>query len=498
MITLDKICALNLVPGKQDQEAIVAGNTRLSWGEFEACTRRLVQHFAGKNYRRVLFLSENRAELLPLFSAFSTLGVSLTGVDYTSSLAQKLHSAQVVRADALVYSAAFAKDAAWLLRERPMDAFCIDSDLRDLPAADVMPTLSATPPCFESIAFTSGTTGLPKAVLRTKGFDARRFRDLIDMFGFDASQVFLATIPFYHVSVVGWARLALSLGGKVVISKVDDAAAMARDLHSERVTALLATPVVLAELLAELQEGKRPADLRFIITGGKHCPQDLKRRALDFFGPIVNEYYGTTETGVNAIATAADLMAYAASAGRLLGGNSVAILDDNNLPVSEGKTGRVAVHSYQNMDGYLNGPSANTVTIAGTTYLVTADFGYLRGNRVFLVNRTFAEATSLDLYGIEDKVRQIPGIKDVFSVSLGQRSVNVFIATDKHAWPQDIGARLGHLADAFAGIEIKAIYVERIPYSLSGKVRTSELILSGKGGRNRCAKHPSGRSGNGS
>jgi acyl-CoA synthetase (AMP-forming)/AMP-acid ligase II len=481
MIKLDKICALNLVRGRQDQEAIVAATTRCTWGEFETWTRRLVQHFAGKNYRRVLFLSENRVELVPLFSAFSTLGVSFTGVDYTSSLAQKLHCAQVIGADALVYSAAFAKDAAWLLEQRPMAAFCIDSDLSDLPAADVMPTSSVPPPPFESIAFTSGTTGFPKAVQRTKGFDARRFADVIDMFGFDASQVFLATIPFYHVSVVGWARLALSLGGKVVISKVDDAAAMARDLHSERVTALLATPVVLAQLLAELQEGKRPADLGFIITGGKHCPQDLKRRALDFFGPIVNEYYGTTETGVNAIATADDLLAYPASAGRLLGGNSIAILDDNNRPVPEGKTGRVAIHSYQNMDGYLNGPSANTVTIAGNTHLITADFGYLRGNRVFLVNRTFAQATSLDLYGIEDKVRQIPGINDVFSVSLGQRSVNVFIARDKRARPHEVGARLGSLAETFAGIEIKAIYVDRIPYSLSGKVRTGELIQAACG-----------------
>jgi acyl-CoA synthetase (AMP-forming)/AMP-acid ligase II len=476
MIPLAKIRTLNLIPGQRDQEAIVAGSTRLTWGELEAWTRKLVQHFGGKNYRRVLFLSENRAELVPLFSAFSTLSVSFIGIDYTASPAQKLHCAQVVGADALVYSAAFAQEAAWLLEQRPMDSFCLDTDFSAVPAVDGLPTVPANPPPFVSIAFTSGTTGFPKAVCRTKSFDAKRFADLIDLFGFDGSQVFLATIPFYHVSVVGWARLTLSLGGKLVLSPVEDAAALARDLRTERVTALLATPVVLADLLAELQKGGKPADLTFIITGGKHCPHDLKQRALAFFGPIVNEYYGTTETGVNAIATAADLLAHPASSGQLLDGNAIVILDENRLPLPEGQTGRVAIHSYQNMDHYLNGTPADTVLIDGKTYVVTADFGYLQGGRIFLVNRTFAQATKLDLYGLEDRVRQIPGVKDVFSVSLGQRAIKLFIAPEQHTRVQDLGVRLSSLAEELAGIAIQTAYVERIPYSLSGKVRTSELV----------------------
>jgi acyl-CoA synthetase (AMP-forming)/AMP-acid ligase II len=476
MIKLDKISALNRLPGKNDQEAVVAGPARLRWGELEALTRRLVRHFAGKNYRRALFLSENRVELVPLFSAFSTLGVSFTGVDYTAAPAQVLHCAQVVSADALVYSAACAHDAAWLLGRRPMDAFCLDTDQSALPADGGEAPAPAPPSRFESIAFTSGTTGLPKAAYRSKSFDAKRFADLVGMFGFDPSQVFLATIPFYHVSVVGWARLALSLGGKLVISDVEDAAGMARDVRAERVTALLATPVVLGELLDELQQGGRPAGLNFILTGGKHFPGGLRRRALGFFGPIVNEYYGTTETGVNAIATSADLLAHPGSSGRPLDGNAFVILDGDGRPLPDGKVGRVAVHSYQNMDGYLNGPEADTVTLGGKSYLVTADFGYLRRGRIYLVNRTFAQATSLDLYALEDGIRQLPGVKDVFCVSLGQRSVHLFVAGEKHARPQDVGAKLSALAEGLDGVELKATYVERIPYSLSGKVRARELV----------------------
>jgi acyl-CoA synthetase (AMP-forming)/AMP-acid ligase II len=476
MLKLDKITALNLVPGKQDQEAIVAGTARLTWGEFEVRTRQLVQRFAGKNYRRILFLSENRADLVPLFSACSTLGVSLTGADYTASLAQKLHCAEVIGADALVYSTAFAQDAAWLLAHRPMDAYCLDTDLSALAEAAGPMAAPPAPPCFESIAFTSGTTGFPKAVHRTRSFDAKRFADLIDMFGFDASQVFLATIPFYHVSVVGWARLALSLGGKLVIANVEDPADMVRAIRSKRVTALLATPVVLGDLLAELQPGGRPPDLNFIITGGKHFPVDLKQRALVFFGPIVNEYYGTTETGVNAIATAVDLMAHPASSGQLLDDNAVAILGEDRLPLPEGKIGRVAIHSYQNMDGYLNGTAADTVSLAGNTYLVTADVGYVRGQRIFLVNRTFARATRLDLYGLENQVRRLPGIKDVFSMSMSERSVQLFVARDKDARLQDLNARLSVLVGELRGIHVQTTFVDSIPYSLSGKVRTNELM----------------------
>src|SRR5262249_3276144 len=119
----------------------------------------------------------------PLFAAFSTLGVSITGVDYTASLAQKLHCAQVIGPDALVYSAAFAREAAWLRERLPMDGFCLDTDLLALPAEGVA-AVPANAPRFEAIAFTSGTTGLPKAVHRTRSFDARRFADLTRRFGF--------------------------------------------------------------------------------------------------------------------------------------------------------------------------------------------------------------------------------------------------------------------------------------------------------------------------
>jgi acyl-CoA synthetase (AMP-forming)/AMP-acid ligase II len=475
VIKLDKISALNRAPGKAGQEAVVAGPARLTWGELEALTRRLVRHFAGKGYRRVLFLSENRPELVALFAAFSTLGVSFTGVDYTATAAQHLHCAGLIGADALVYSAAFAGQAAGLLGRWPMGSFCLDTDLAALPAADGSAAAPPAPACFESIAFTSGTTGFPKAVHRTRSFDARRFADLVGMFGFDDRQVFLATIPFYHVSVVGWARLTLSLGGKLVLAPVEDAAALATAVRRERVTALLATPVVLGDLLDGLRPGGKPADLDFIITGGKHFPQDLKERSLAFFGPVVHEYYGTTETGVNAIAAPADLADHPASSGRLLDGNAVAILGEDGLQVSDGTVGRVAIHSYQNMDGYLNGPAANRVTLGGDTYLVTADFGYLRRGRIFLVNRTFGRATSLDLYGLEDQVRRLPGVRDVFSVSAGRHAVDLFIAPERHLRPDDLAAPLAALAGRWPGVEIRPAFVGRIPYSLSGKVRAGEL-----------------------
>src|SRR5262249_59979560 len=140
--------ALNQTPGKKDQEAIVAGPTRLTWGAYEALTRRLVKQFAGKGYRRVLFLSENRVELVPVFSAFSTLGVSFTGIDGTASPEQMLHCARVVGADALVSSAAFAKEAAGLLGRRPTSSFCLDADLAALPADDGVPPVPAAPAPF--------------------------------------------------------------------------------------------------------------------------------------------------------------------------------------------------------------------------------------------------------------------------------------------------------------------------------------------------------------
>src|SRR5262249_18538423 len=139
------------------------------------------------------------------------------------------------------------------------------------------------------------------------------------------------------------------------------------------------------------------------------------------------------------------------------------------------EVGRVAIHSYQNMDGYLNGPAADTVTLGGNTYLITADFGYLQGDRIFLVNRTFVAATRLDLYAIEDALRQVPGVRDVFAVSLSSRSVNVFVAGPDGVRAGDVGNTLSPLAGGLRGVRLGATFVGRIPYSLSGRVQVNGL-----------------------
>jgi acyl-CoA synthetase (AMP-forming)/AMP-acid ligase II len=497
MIKLQKINEICQLSGKGDAVAIACGHSSLTWREFQAATENYVRQLSAHRFRRVLFLSENRLELVPLFAACSTLGISLVGADYTLSLEQKLPCARTIGAEALVFAAAFRHEAAQLVARHPMTSLCLDTDLGlqlcDSPGA--LPPLAVH--SFEGISFTSGTTGMPKAAYRTRSFDAKRFADLTALLGFDAQDVFLATIPFYHASVLGWARLFLSLSGKLVLTRVGDIQAMMDDMSKHRVTAMLATPPVVGALVDAWQGEEWACALKFLIAGGKHFPASLKARALAAFGPIVHEYYGTTETGVNAIATPADLLTHPDSCGRLLAGNAALILDDKNNPLPEGAVGRVAICSYQNMDSYLGQANATTVTYQGQTYLVTADIGRLQGNRLFLLNRTFATATGLsnrgtvpsrpggqspfcglNLYALEDRLRGVAGVKDVFAASRRDGSLVVFVARDLPLTESAVATQLAGFTKDLALPAVRVAFVERIPYSPSGKVRIGELNLS--------------------
>ncbi len=477
MLKLGRIIELNSGSSKRADAAIYDGAHTVTWGEYESWVRRLVKHFAGKKHRRVVFLSDNRWELVPMFGAFSTLGASFIGIDYTSGMTQKHHCVKEVEATCIVYSEKYRQDVEQIRQQAAIEAFSLDTDLPQLAPDDgVEPQLPPSPP-FESISFTSGTTGLPKGVYRTKPFDTKRFADLTKMFGFDSSQVFLATIPFYHVSVTGWARMFLNLGGKLVLSDVSSAEVMVKDLMKRGCTSVLATPAVLQALMDELVQWNVRPKVNFVLTGGKVFPMDLKRKTIEYFGKCVTEYYGTTETGVNAIATSDDMLTHPTSAGRLMDGNKIAIIDANGNPLPEGQLGRVAILSYQNMQGYLNGKKADTVVVGGDTYVVTADVGYLQGDRIYLANRAFGNTTKFDLYTLENNLRQLPGVRDVFSIAVSAQKVGIFIAKQKNLGHEHLESQaLPLIRNSLVGSEFDLKFVEKIPYSMSGKVRIEELI----------------------
>ena len=494
MIPLSRI--EEIAASRADLAAIVAGAETLSWRQYADAVRDAAEGLAGAvaldELRTVAFLSHNRAELVVAASAAATLKTTLCGLDYSLSQNALAELLERIEADLLIVSSSFLADRGINVRTLAAGRAVVDLDNRlpgatpyaafaGLAAGRRAPNAPARP--FRAISFTSGTSGTPKPVIRTASFDARRFAYFTARYGFSSADRHLATIPLYHAAGGGWARLFIQLGATLVLAPPDDPLEAAELIRREWITSSTMTPPILSGVLREVARGRArvtPNQLRFVLVGGKHFPAPAKQEALQVLGPVVYEYYGTTETGVNTIAEPADLLTHPASVGRVYDGNRILILDPERKPVPEGIVGSVAIASYMNMDTYLGAP-ANRVQIDGERYLITSEAGYLdEDGRLYLLNRSQG-TDSVNLYALENAIRHIRGVEDVALLrraGAGPVAVDCAVVLKASAGTgaaDEVRARAAEILRRERITLARFEPLDQIPYSPSGKVRAAAL-----------------------
>ena len=101
---------------------------------------------------------------------------------------------------------------------------------------------------------------------------------------------------------------------------------------------------MMVRLLALPHALRREADvssLRHVVHGAAPCPVTVKRRMIDWWGPVIHEYYGSTETGLLTFHDAAEALSKPGTVGRALPGIALQVLDDAGRPQSPGIIGDI-------------------------------------------------------------------------------------------------------------------------------------------------------------
>ena len=155
--------------------------------------------------------------------------------------------------------------------------------------------------------YTSGTTGRPKGVRRQPSTPelqaaaaARRWR-ATGASSADPSIVVLMNGPMYHSAPAAYGMSSARLGLHVVLQPRFDAEDMLRLIDKHRVSHMHIVPTMFVRLLRLPDEVKRRYDLsslRWITHGAAPCAPAVKRQMIEWWGPVINEYYGATETGI--------------------------------------------------------------------------------------------------------------------------------------------------------------------------------------------------------
>lgn len=198
--------------------------------------------------------------------------------------------------------------------------------------------------------YTSGTTGRPKGVRRPlTGADpdsvpaaSTWFFGIFGLAPHDA-HVHLCGSPLYHTAVLNFVAISLQLGHTAVLMDRWDAEDMLRLIERHRVTHSHMVPTQFRRLLALPDDVRAAYDLsslRVMIHGAAPCPLEVKRRMLDWWGPVVTEYYAATEGGGTAI-SGEEWLKKPGSVGLPWPGSTIKILDDEGTELSAGETGTV-------------------------------------------------------------------------------------------------------------------------------------------------------------
>ncbi|MFD5245285.1 acyl-CoA synthetase [Amycolatopsis sp. NPDC058340] len=198
--------------------------------------------------------------------------------------------------------------------------------------------------------YTSGTTGRPKGVRRPlTGADpdsvpaaSTWFFGIFGLAPHDG-HVHLCGSPLYHTAVLNFVAISLQLGHTAVLMDRWDAEEMLRLIDRHRVTHSHMVPTQFRRLLALPDDVRAAYDLsslRVMIHGAAPCPLEVKRRMLDWWGPVVTEYYAATEGGGTAI-SGEEWLKKPGSVGLPWPGSIIKILDDEGTELPAGETGTV-------------------------------------------------------------------------------------------------------------------------------------------------------------
>jgi acyl-CoA synthetase (AMP-forming)/AMP-acid ligase II len=413
-------------------------------------------------------------------------------------------------ADVLFVNTGFAPPqlAAVLERHRP-DVFILDKEfvpavpaelprvlawnqdgsatetLDRLAAGDWAPP-SAPPRPGRLTILTSGTTGVPKAAPRapTVAGTAGLTATMLNRIGLHAGEPMVLCPPLFHGLGLLNAMLALLLGSPLILARKYDARAALASVERNRAGSLVAVPVMLQRMLdlgaAEIARYDLRS-LRAVISGAAALSPALAERFIAQFGGVLYDVYGSSEIGIATIATSADLSEAPGTVGRPCLGSSVRILDDQDLPVGPGVTGRIFVGGGLVFGGYSDGGSR--VVVDGR--MSTGDLGHLdEQGRLFIDGREDDMIVSggENVYPVEVE-DCLTGHRDVADAAVvgvddpefGQRLI-AYVVLERGATvtPEEL---VEHVRTNLARFKAPrdVVLVDELPRNATGKVLRSKL-----------------------
>jgi long-chain acyl-CoA synthetase len=383
----------------------------------------------------VALLTDNTVRAYEVYWAALRSGLYITVVNSHLTAAEAAYIVQDSTARALVASAGLAELAEDIAALTPH----VETKLAyegtvtgfadyDTVLAGASPTPPDNQPRGADLLYSSGTTGRPKGI-RTALPDIQVHESpgavapaVQASYGFDSDTVYLSPGPVYHAAPLRFSAAVQALGGTVVMMRRFDAEAALRAIEKYHVTASQWVPTMFVRMLTLPEPVKARYDLsshHVAIHGAAPCPSDVKRAMIDWWGPIVYEYYSSTEAAGTTSIDTAEWLAKPGSVGRAVVG-TIRICSDDGTLLAPGQVGTVYFERDNVPFSYFNDDDATLATRhpAHPLWATVGDLGYLdEDDYLFLTDRKAFTIISggVNIYPreVEDALALHPAVFDV-------------------------------------------------------------------------------------
>jgi long-chain acyl-CoA synthetase len=386
---------------------IMAGSGEtVTYSEYEARTNRLAHLLRAHGLERLdhyAIFMENNSRYLEACGAGERSGLYYTCINSYLTPDELAYIVNNSESKALITSRAKRDVAMAAIRQCPKVTLCliVDGTGDDGPFEDYATAVARwpdTPIADESLGtpmlYSSGTTGRPKGILRPLPENLPSqplplFDFLVPLWRSRDGMIYLSPAPLYHSAPQAAVSLTIRHGGTAIIMERFDPEAYLGLVEKYRVTHTQLVPTMFSRMLKLPEDTRRRHDLSSLeiaIHAAAPCPVPVKEQMIEWWGPIIHEYYGATEGLGFTACDSREWLAHRGSVGRVLLGD-LHILDENMQACPKGVPGTIWFKTATPFE-YFNDPvkTAEAHSADGTMSTV-GDVGYVDDGYLYLTDR---------------------------------------------------------------------------------------------------------------
>ncbi len=491
-----------------DKPAIILypSGTVVTFGELEARANRLAHHFRKAGLREgdaVAILMENNEHMHAVMWAARRAGLYYVPINTHLTAAEAAYIIDNSNAKAIVGSAALHELCAQLGEHLPGGLpgllLLAGGELEGWQRYPECVAAQPDTPISDEIEgdllqYSSGTTGRPKGIKRELPHvppeDAPGMMSALVEFWMDPETVYLSPAPLYHTAPSVWSLTVQAAGLTTVVMEKFDAEGTLDAIQRHRVTHGQFVPAMFVRML-KLPEAVRNSydlsSLKRVMHAAAPCPVPIKKQMIDWWGPIVDEYYASSEAIGSTLITAEEWLAHPGSVGKpMLGAVHILGRDGKELP--PGHPGEIYFeggHSFE----YLNDPAKTAASRDTHGWMTVGDIGFLdEEGYLYLTDRRHHMIISggVNIYPQETENLLVthPKVMDaaVFGVpddEMGQRVVAAVQTVDPADATEAFGLELvSWLRERLAHYKCprSIVFETQLPRTDTGKLYKNQLI----------------------